>query len=47
MTTKRRCSRAVALVAASGFLAANTLLASQDIQPEPIDSVPRRGLLGR
>lgn len=33
--------------AASGFLAANTLLASQDIQPEPIYSVPRRGLLGR
>jgi len=32
---------------ASGYLAANTLLASQDIQPEPIYSVPRRGLLGR
>jgi isorenieratene synthase len=32
---------------ASGFLAANTLLAPQDIQPEPLYSVPLRGLLGR
>jgi len=32
---------------ASGFLAANTLLMSQDIRPEPIHSVPLSGLLGR
>lgn len=32
---------------ASGFLAANTLLAAQNIKPEPIYSVPLRGLLGR
>jgi isorenieratene synthase len=32
---------------ASGYLAANTLLASQDIQPEPIYSIPLRGILGR
>ncbi len=32
---------------ASGFLAANTLLAAQDIKPEPVYSVPLRGLLGR
>ena len=32
---------------ASGFLAANTLLAPQGIRPEPIYSVPLRGLLGR
>jgi isorenieratene synthase len=32
---------------ASGFLAANTLLAAQGIKPEPIYSVPLRGLLGR
>jgi isorenieratene synthase len=32
---------------ASGFLAANTLLAVQDIKPEPVYSVPLSGLLGR
>jgi isorenieratene synthase len=32
---------------AAGFLAANTLLASQGIAPEPIYSVPLRGLFGR
>jgi isorenieratene synthase len=32
---------------ASGFLAANHLLASEDVRPEPIRSIPRRGLLGR
>ena len=32
---------------ASGFLAANTLLAAQDIKPEPVYSVPLSGLLGR
>ena len=32
---------------ASGFLAANTLLAPQGIKPEPVYSVPLRGLLGR
>jgi isorenieratene synthase len=32
---------------ASGFLAANTLLADQDIKPEPIHSIPLSGLLGR
>jgi isorenieratene synthase len=32
---------------ASGFLAANCLLASQDIKPEPIRSIPLSGLFGR
>jgi len=32
---------------ASGFLAANHLLAPLDIKPEPIRSIPRRGLFGR
>ncbi len=32
---------------ASGFLAANQLLAPQGVRPEPIRSIPRRGLLGR
>jgi isorenieratene synthase len=32
---------------ASGFLAANHLLAPQGIRPEPIRSIPRRGLFGR
>jgi isorenieratene synthase len=32
---------------ASGFLAANHLLAPQDVKPEPILSIPRRGLFGR
>jgi isorenieratene synthase len=32
---------------ASGFLAANHLLAPQGVRPEPIRSIPRRGLLGR
>ena len=32
---------------AAGFLAANTLLAPQGIRPEPVYSVPLRGLLGR
>jgi isorenieratene synthase len=32
---------------ASGFLAANTLLAAQGVEPEPIHSVPLHGLLGR
>jgi isorenieratene synthase len=32
---------------ASGFLAANVLLAPHDVKPEPIRSVPRRGLFGR
>ncbi len=32
---------------ASGFLAANTLLAPQGIRPEPIHSIPLSGLLGR
>ena len=32
---------------ASGFLAANHLLAPQGIKPEPIRTIPRRGLLGR
>ena len=32
---------------ASGYLAANTLLAPQGIRPEPIRSVPLSGLLGR
>ena len=32
---------------ASGFLAANHLLAPQNIRPEPIGSIPRRGLFGR
>jgi isorenieratene synthase len=32
---------------ASGFLAANSLLAEQNIKPEPIHSIPLSGLLGR
>jgi hypothetical protein len=32
---------------ASGFLAANHLLAPEGVKPEPIHSIPRRGLLGR
>jgi isorenieratene synthase len=32
---------------ASGFLAANKLLARQGVEPEPVWSVPRRGLLAR
>jgi len=32
---------------ASGFLAANHLLAPRGVRPEPIRSIPRRGLLGR
>jgi isorenieratene synthase len=32
---------------ASGFLAANHLLAPHDIKPEPLRSIPRRGLFGR
>ncbi len=32
---------------ASGFLAANHLLAPEGVRPEPIRSIPRRGLLGR
>jgi isorenieratene synthase len=32
---------------ASGFLAANKLLAPEGVRPEPIRSIPRRGLLGR
>jgi isorenieratene synthase len=32
---------------ASGFLAANHLLAPQGVRPEPIRSIPRRGLFGR
>ena len=32
---------------ASGFLAANCLLAAQDIKPEPILSIPLSGLFGR
>jgi len=32
---------------ASGFLAANHLLAPLGVRPEPIHSIPRRGLLGR
>ena len=32
---------------ASGFLAANHLLSPYDVRPEPIRSIPRRGLLGR
>lgn len=32
---------------ASGFLAANTLLAPDGVRPEPIRSIPRRGILGR
>jgi isorenieratene synthase len=32
---------------ASGFLAANHLLAPQGVRPEPLLSIPRRGLLGR
>jgi isorenieratene synthase len=32
---------------ASGFLAANHLLARDGVAPEPILSIPRRGLLGR
>ena len=32
---------------ASGFLAANHLLAPSGVRPEPIRSIPRRGLLGR
>ncbi|MGI9290882.1 MAG: FAD-dependent oxidoreductase [Gammaproteobacteria bacterium] len=31
---------------ASGFIAANTLLASQNIKPEPVYSVPLKGLIG-
>ena len=31
----------------SGFIAANTLLAAQDIRPEPVHSIPLRGLFGR
>ena len=33
--------------AASGFLASNHLLAPQGVRPEPIWSIPRRGLFGR
>jgi len=32
---------------ASGFLAANHLLAPSGVKPEPLRSIPRRGLLGR
>ncbi|MDH3978781.1 MAG: FAD-dependent oxidoreductase, partial [Gammaproteobacteria bacterium] len=32
---------------ASGFLAANTLLAQHGVKPEPIHSVARRGMLGK
>jgi isorenieratene synthase len=32
---------------ASGFLAANHLLAPQGVKPEPLGSIPRRGILGR
>jgi isorenieratene synthase len=32
---------------ASGFLAANHLLATQGVKPEPIRSIPRRGIFGR
>ena len=32
---------------ASGFIAANTLLASQKIKPEPVYSIPLSGLFGR
>jgi len=32
---------------ASGFLAANLLLAPEGVQPEPIRSIPTRGILGR
>ena len=32
---------------ASGFLAANTLLAPQGIKPEPIHTIPLRGIFGR
>ncbi len=32
---------------ASGFLAANHLLAAGGVRPEPLRSIPRRGLLGR
>jgi len=32
---------------ASGFLAANHLLAPSGVRPEPIRSIPRRGILGR
>jgi isorenieratene synthase len=32
---------------ASGFLAANHLLAPEGVRPEPLLSIPRRGLLGR
>jgi isorenieratene synthase len=32
---------------ASGFLAANHLLAPHDVKPEPIRSIPRHGLFGR
>jgi isorenieratene synthase len=32
---------------ASGFLAANHLLAAHGVRPEPIRSIPRRGILGR
>jgi isorenieratene synthase len=32
---------------ASGFLAANHVLAPHGVKPEPIRSIPRRGLLGR
>lgn len=32
---------------ASGFLAANHLLSPQGVKPEPIRSIPRRGILGR
>jgi isorenieratene synthase len=32
---------------ASGFLAANHLLAPQGVKPEPIRSISRRGLFGR
>ena len=32
---------------ASGFLAANHLLAPLGVRPEPLRSIPRRGLLGR
>jgi isorenieratene synthase len=32
---------------ASGYLAANTLLSSQNINPEPIYSVPLHGILGK
>ena len=32
---------------ASGYLAANTLLAPYDVKPEPIYSVPLHGILGK